>query len=309
MRIGIGIGTGLDPLSLDEIISNVRDAAAAGLASAWLGQFFAWDPLIALSVAGREAPGIALGTAVIQTYPIHPQVLASQALSAQAATGNRLTLGIGPSHRMITEGMLGYPFDRPARHTREYLEILGPLLRGESVSYQGEFLKAEGTVTVPGAEAPALLVAALGPVMLRLAGELADGTVTAWAGPATLANHIVPTLTQAAASAGRPSPRVVAGVLLRVTSDAAAAREQAGERYAMSGQMPSYRALLDREGVANPEDLLVAGDERAVERELRRYIDAGATEIVAFAEGPRDDRARSIALLSDLARAERAVAV
>ncbi len=302
MRIGIEVGDAMGPVSLDTIVRRVQDAAAAGLDGAWMAQVFGWDALTALAVAGREVPGIALGTAVVPTYPRHPLALASQALSVQAATGNRLSLGIGPSHQFIIEGMFGYSFAKPARHMRDYLAALGPLLRGESVSYQGETLKVEGTITVPGAAPPSLLIAALGPVMLRLAGELSDGTITAWTGPATIADYIVPTISEAASAAGRPAPRVVAGVLVHVTPDAETARARIAERFAQAGETPSYRAMLDREGAANPEDLLVSGDELAVERELRRYVDAGATELLVFPVGPDEERARTVALLGDLAR-------
>ena len=155
----------------------------------------------------------------------------------------------------------------------------------------------------------ALLISALGPVMLRLAGELTDGAITAWAGPRTLSNYLVPTITRAAEAAGRPAPRVIAGVLGHVTSDVDASRRSVAVRFGGSGEMPSYRAMLDREGVASTADLLVAGDEETVERELRRYNDAGATEILVFAAGPDEERARTVALLGELARAKQAVAV
>jgi F420-dependent oxidoreductase-like protein len=304
MRIGIEVGDAMGPVTIETIIARVQEAASAGLETAWMAQLFGWDALTALAVAGREVPGIALGTAIVQTYPRHPLALASQALSVQAASGNRLNLGIGPSHQFIIEGMFGYSFEKPARHMRDYLAVLGPLLRGESVSYQGETLKVDGSVGIPGAEPPSLLLAALGPRMLQLAGELTDGTITAWTGPTTIADYILPTITSAAAAAGRHDPRVIAGVLVHVTEDAAAARERIAERFTAAGTAPSYRAMLDREGVANPTDLLAAGDETTVERELRRYVDAGATEILVFPVGPDEDRARTVALLGELAHTE-----
>jgi F420-dependent oxidoreductase-like protein len=307
MRIGIEVGDAMGPVLLETIVDRVREAAAARLSAVWMAQVFGWDALTALAVAGREVPGIALGTAVVPSYPRHPLALASQALSVQAATGNRLSLGIGPSHQAVIEGMFGQSFAKPARHLRDYLAVLAPLLRGEAVSYQGETLKVEGKIDVPGAEPPSLLIGALGPVMLRLAGELTDGTITAWTGPATIADYIVPTITKAASAAGRPQPRVVAGVLVHVTPDTDAARIRIAERFAMAGLAPSYRAMLDREGASNPEDLLVTGDESAVERELRRYFEAGATELLVFPVGPDEERARTVALLGDLARSSLAL--
>jgi F420-dependent oxidoreductase-like protein len=299
MRIGIWLGKLLQEMTIDDLVEQGREAASAGLTSAWMAQLFSWDALTALAVIGRQVPGLALGTAVVPTYPRHPLALASQALTVQAATGNRLTLGIGPSHRYLMEDQLGYSFDQPARHVREYLSVLMPALHGESVDYQGETLKAVATVEVPGARPPSVLLSALGPVMLRIAGEMTDGTVTVWTGPKTIASHIAPTIT--AAALGRPAPRIVAVVLVSVTSTPGAAREWIAERFGLAGQPPSYQVVLEREG-ARPEDVVVVGDEAAVERELRRYIDAGATELVAIPFGSDEEHTRTLAMLSLLAR-------
>jgi F420-dependent oxidoreductase-like protein len=198
------------------------------------------------------------------------------------------------------EEQLGYSFAKPARHVREYLSVLIPALHGESVDYQGETLKAVATVGVPGAQPPSVLLSALGPVLLRIAGELTDGTVTVWTGPKTIADHVVPVITGAAA--GRPTPRIVAVVLISVTANPDAAREWVAGRFGLAEQPPSYQAVLEREG-ARPEDVIVVGDEAAVERELRRYVDAGATELVAIPFGSEEEQARTLALLSNLARA------
>jgi F420-dependent oxidoreductase-like protein len=301
MRIGLGVGEAWGGAGLDGMVSEIRSAATRGFASAWTAQLFNVDALTALAVAGHEVPDIALGTAVVPTYPRHPLVLASQALTAQAATGNRLTLGIGLSHRMVIEGFFGYSFDKPARHMREYLSALAPLLRGESVSFEGETIKAVGAVRVPGAEPPPLLVAALGPVMLRMAGELADGTVTWMTGPRTVADHIVPTISAAAAAAGRPAPRIVVGMAVCVTADEAAARAAAAKTLSVYGQLPSYRAMLDREGAAGPEDVVIVGDEAEVERQVRQVAAAGATELLVAPVGSREDRARTIDVMAGLA--------
>src|SRR5438105_11301923 len=176
MRYGVMLDTSG---SIDDVIKEARWAAEGGLSSVWSPQIFGYDALTLLAVAGREVAGIELGTAVVPTYPRHPIVLAGQALTTQEATGGRLVLGIGLSHQMVIEGMFGYSFDRPARHMREYLSALLPLVRGESISYKGETLSA--TTMAPldvKFDAPPVLVAALGPTMLRLAGQQADGTVT-----------------------------------------------------------------------------------------------------------------------------------
>lgn len=303
MKIGIDIGDTTGPVPLDTMVVRAQRARQLGLDSVWMGQYVGWDILTALALVGREVPDLALGTAIVPTYPKHPLALASQALSVQAATGNRLQLGLGPSHRAIIEEWYGYDYDRPARHMREYLEALDPLLRGEQANYQGETLRAKGKLTVLEGKPPAVLISALGPVMLRLAGELTDGTVTAWAGPRAIAEHVAPRINEAAAAAGRPQPRIVAGVLMNVTDEPAAARQSVAERFGGSSDLPSYRAMMDIEGVAGGADLLLAGDEAEVTAGLRAYQEAGATELVAFFTGSEEERPRTEALLARLAAA------
>nr|WP_279581759.1 LLM class flavin-dependent oxidoreductase [Fodinicola feengrottensis] len=168
------------------------------------------------------------------------------------------------------------------------------------MSYAGETLTATGTVAVPGAQPPGLLISALGPTMLRIAGELTDGTITNWAGIRTLADHVVPTITKAAI--GRPAPRIVAGVIVSVTSDEAAVRTWVAETFGLAATLDNYRAMLDREGVDGVADVVIAGDEASVERQLRRQLDAGATEFIAFPVGSDADRARTLDLFSALVR-------
>jgi F420-dependent oxidoreductase-like protein len=298
MRLGVHIvdaGSGLE-----EIVGRVRAAADAGVHSAYFGQLASWDAVGLAALAGREVPGIEVGTAVTQTYPRHPLALAGQALTAQAATGGRFTLGIGPSHPHIIEGWFGHSYERPARHVREYLTALTPLLRGEQVDFHGETLTAVGRVEVPVPRPPSVLLSALGPVMLRIAGELADGTVTVWTGPQSLADHIVPAVTRAAARAGRPDPRVVATVIVSVTADPEGVRRQTAEALGMASDLPAYRATLDRQGMTGVHETVVAGDEDAVERALRAYADAGATELIVSTAGDERDRARTLRLLASL---------
>ena len=289
--------------SLAAFLENVRAAAEHGYTTAWTPQIVGADPLTALAVAGRETPTIQLGTAVLPSYPRHPNILAAQALTVQALTGNRLILGIGTSHKMLVEGFWGYSFERPARHMREYLEALLPLLRGEAVNYQGATLKAALPLplAIPDASAPPVLLAALAPAMLRLAGSVADGTITWQTGIKTIAGHIVPSINAAAAAAGRPAPRVVAGLSFCVTPDEAAARERLAREAAMYGDIPSYRAMLDREGVAGPADIAIVGDEEAVAQAMRQLAEAGATEILASVFGTDEEIARTAALLPTLA--------
>jgi F420-dependent oxidoreductase-like protein len=258
------------------------------------------DALTALAVAGREVPGIELGTAVVPTYPRHPAMLAAQALTTQAIIGGRLALGIGLSHQVVIESMFGLSFDKPARHMREYLEILVPLVHSGSVSFAGETLTGHVGLDVKGATPFPILVAALGTKMLELAGTVADGTLTWMTGPATIESHIVPTITVAAERAGRPAPRVGVGLPVCVTDDEAAARERAASLFEIYGTLPSYRAMLDREGAGGPSDVALVGDEAAVSAEIERLGAIGATDLVANVFGSSGERDRTRALLRSL---------
>jgi F420-dependent oxidoreductase-like protein len=308
VRIGLNVAVGPDgPPTHAEILDEVRAAADAGLATAWWPQLppFAgiapWDALTSIAAVGAEVPEIGLGSAVVVSYAQHPLALAAQALSTQAIVGNRLTLGVGTSHAAVVEGVFGTAFHEPARYLREYLAILGPALRGEPVDHHGDLVTGVGAVQIPGATPPCLVVAALGPVMLRLAGELADGTVTTWAGPRAVGEHVVPRLSAAAEAAGRPAPRVIVNLPVSVTSDPAGARGYVAERFGMAGDLPSYRRMLDHDGFDGPADAVIVGDEDAVAAEIGRFPDIGATEFLPSVFGPPADRARTLALLSSLA--------
>jgi 5,10-methylenetetrahydromethanopterin reductase len=220
-------------------------------------------------------------------------VLAQQALTTSLAVRGRLVLGIGLSHQIVIQDMYGYSFDKPARHMREYLDVLLPLLAGENVSFDGETVHAHIGLTVPRSDATVpVLLAALAPQMLRLAGEKADGTVLWMTGPATVRDYIVPAISKAAAAAGRPSPRVVCMLPVCVTDEPAKARADADRLLAIYGQLPSYRAMLDKEGAAGPGDVALTGAEDAVAAQISTLADAGVTDFVA-AEFEPTDRART----------------
>ncbi|HUA41919.1 MAG TPA: TIGR03564 family F420-dependent LLM class oxidoreductase [Streptosporangiaceae bacterium] len=297
MRIGTSIAETSGPDALVKLADQLRAATDDGFASAWMSNIFGLEALISLAVAGSQVPGIELGTAVIPTYPRHPAVLAQQALTTDLAVGGRLTLGIGLSHQIVIQDMYGYSFERPARHMREYLAVLAPLLAGDPVAFEGETVQAHIGLSVPrsGQKVP-LLLAALAPQMLRLAGSLADGTVLWMTGPATVRDYIVPSITSAAAEAGRPSPRVVCVLPVCVTDDPEQARVNAGKAFAIYGQLPSYRAMLDREGAAGPGDVAIVGAEDAVAAQIAALADAGVTEFVAgeYARGPDGPRTRAL---------------
>jgi F420-dependent oxidoreductase-like protein len=300
VRIGIFGGTnGNGPI--DTIVDAARAAHDDGFPSYWLPQVFGVDALTVLAIVGREVPDIFLGTAVVPTYPRHPAMLAQQALTTQAATGGRLMLGIGLSHKLVIEGMFGYSFEKPARHMREYLEILVPLVRDGSVSYTGETLSGRISVQVEGSTPFPILLAALGTKMLELAGGVVDGTVTWMTGPRTIESHIMPTITAAAERAGRPAPAVGVGLPVCVTSDVAGARERAARNFEMYNSLPSYRAMLDKEDAEGPADVAVVGDEDAVRADLEHLAAIGATDFVANIFGSSEERGRTRALLQSMA--------
>ena len=283
--------------TLEQLAEGLESVASGGFDSAWLPNIFGFDALTAIAAVGNRGAGIEIGTAVIPTYPRHPMMLASQALTTQAAIGNRLALGIGLSHQIVIENMFGYSFAKPARHMKEYLLALLPLLDGQAVNVQGETLKATGQLSVAGATRPPVLLAALAPAMVKLAGGVADGTVTWMTGPATVANHIVPSITAAAEAAGRPAPRSVVALPTMVTTDVDDAKERAGKVFVIYGGLPSYRAMLDREGAAGPADVVIAGDEATVRKAIDGIRDAGATDFVAVPFGTPEENARTLAVV------------
>jgi F420-dependent oxidoreductase-like protein len=301
LRIGSMIET---DKPLDEIVSLLRRYHEAGLDHAFASQIFGPDALTLLAVAGSQVPGIGLGTGVVPVYPRHPMMLAQQALTVQMATDNRLLLGIGLSHQIVVEGMWGMSFERPAAYMREYLSSLMPLLRGETVHSEGARVttNAYAPLDISNVAPPPVLVAALGDTMLQLAGRVADGTVTWMTGTATIGGHIAPAITAAAEAAGRPAPRVVVSLPISVTSDVEAAKERINEAFSIYPNLPSYKAMLEKEGAAAAADIGFIGDEEAVAASITRLADAGATDFVAAIVGDADERARGFALLSEIAR-------
>lgn len=298
MRYGLLIDTGG---TIAELTDRVRQVADAGVPAVGMSQIFGYDTLTALAVAGSQVPDVELTTAVIPTYPRHPYMLAAQALTVQAATGGRLTLGIGLSHKAVVENMWGLSFDQPVRYMREYLQVLMPLLRGEGANVDGETLRVHAFPLEVKAPAPDVLVAALGPKMLELTGEVADGTMTWMTGPRTIETLTVPGITAAADRSGRPAPRVSVGLPVSVTTDVDGARAAADTTFAIYGTLPSYRAMLDEEGVAGPGGVAVVGDEASVVAQLRHFADIGATDFLVAPFGDDEARRRTAALVADLA--------
>ncbi|MFC4941906.1 TIGR03564 family F420-dependent LLM class oxidoreductase [Pseudonocardia sp. GCM10023141] len=308
MRIAVNIGGDVlgNPSSPAGVVTEAVEGEREGFRSAWTVHFSrAVDALTTLAVAGQATERIELGVGVVPTYPRHPLALAQQAATAQAFCGGRLTLGVGVSHRPVIEGLHGMAFARPAAHMREYLSVLVPLLNGDAVDFDGEHYRVHGGFTVPGTSAVSVLVGGLSPQMVRAAGELADGVVTWLAGPRTIAEVIAPTLRAAAETAGRPAPRLVAGLPVAVTDDVGDARRATEDRFGRYNGLENYQRVYAREGVSAVGELAIIGDESTVEQQLRRYADAGVTELwpVVFPAGddPAASRARTRSLLAKLA--------
>jgi 5,10-methylenetetrahydromethanopterin reductase len=282
MRIGLFAGaTAATGSSLADIIEFSKTAERRGFDSIWLANVFGLDAISTLALCGWETERIEFGTAVTPTYPRHPTAMAQQAVTSSVACGGRFTLGIGLSHKMVIEDMLGLSYAKPASHMNEYLQILAPLLRGEAADFQGDEYSSKLSLDVPGATAVPLLVAALGPKMLEIAGTYADGTTTWVTGPRTLESHIIPTISKAAAAAGKSAPRIVAGLPIAVTNNVEEAKAQVAKSLKIYGMLPSYRAMLDREDAAGPEDVALIGDEETVRAGIARLRDVGVTDFNA----------------------------
>jgi 5,10-methylenetetrahydromethanopterin reductase len=281
MRIGPFIGTMGAADTLQGQVQQVADAESDGFDSFWTAQVFGVDALTMLALSGEKTRTIEVGTAVVPTYPRHPTALAQQALTTQAAMGGRLLLGIGLSHKPIVEGRWGMSFRSPARHMEEYLTILQSLMDTGSVDFRGDHFTVSGDINRLTDSPPTVCIAALGRRMLHLAGSRAGGTITWMVGPRTLDSHIVPRITAAADEAGRPPPRVCVGLPVCVSDDRHAAFEAASDYFHGYGNLPSYRRMLDIEGVESPAEVAIIGNEAEVESQLRDLSSAGATDLLA----------------------------
>src|SRR5579859_3724278 len=299
MRIGVGTNQSARgrAMTIDELIDQVATYAGQGFDKAVFAQLAGIDALTVIALAGRAVAGIELETAVVPIYPRHPVALAQQALTTQAAIGGRLTQGLGLSHRHLVENAWGLSFERPVEYMQEYLAILQPLVHGESVDFAGRRFASHIQLAMPGITPPSLVLAALGERMLRLAGEQTDGTVTWMVGPKTLAAHVTPIISAAARGAGRPAPRIIVGLPICITNDAGGARARAARAFERYGQLPSYKAMLDREGAADPAEVAVVGSESEVEQQLAEIERAGATELNASVFGSAEEQQRTFEFL------------
>jgi len=306
MRIGLPGGGA----TVERMIEQAVEAEADGFSSLWYASAVGGDPLVAMALAGRATNTIELGTSVLQTYPCHPMLQANRVAAVVSAMGRGITLGIGPSHQPVIEGAFGLSYRRPGLHTEEYVRILAALLRGDPVDVDGEELSAHsaGRAVRPDAAVP-LLVAALGPRLLRVAGEHSDGVILWMANAVAVESHVLPHLSRAAESAGRPAPRVVAGLPVAVHDDIEEARQTAAEQFAVYGQLPNYQRILAHGGIDTPARAAIVGPEEEVAAQVRALFDAGATDVWAapfpVGEDRSGSRRRTRKLLKDLAGARR----
>ena len=296
---GSGVGN-----PIEACVQNLALLREEGFARVWMSQMpYEPDLLTVLAVALREVPDIEVATGVVPIQNQHPMQMAQRALTVSLVSGGRFILGLGMTHQAVTEGMWGIPWDKPVRRLNEYLDGLLPLLAGQPTAATGETVTTRGALMIAGAPRPEVYIAALGPQLLKIAGRRTAGTCTWMTGPKTLAGHVSPTLRQAAADAGRPedSVRVVAALPVSVTDDVAGVRRQAAEQFSMYGVLPSYRAMLDREGYAGPEDAAIIGDEATVRERLAELSAAGVDEYVgATFDASPEGRARTRAVLRAL---------
>lgn len=302
MQIALGH---IEGRTLQSCVDMIVQAEADGFAGIAIANIFGFDALTVCALAGRETSRIEFMTAVVPTFPRHPHALAQQAMTVQAATGGRLALGIGISHQVVIEAMFGLSYAKPVRHLREYLEVLVPLMQDGSCGVDGDMYRVHASLSCPETPAPPVLIGALRPQMVRLAGRMTDGTITWMAGPTYIEREIVAPMNAAAAEAGRPTPRTCAGVPICLTNDAARARDALNDEYATYGTLPVYHAVLEAEGATGPADIAIVGDEAAVEAGLRRLKDAGVTHLGATMVGtgpdPRAERRRTYEFIASLA--------
>ncbi len=304
MRIGVGIGGTVGQSGgLETQVREIEAAERDGFDSVWVPHIGGWDALTLIALAGPRTSRIEMITGVVPVYTRHPVLMAQQALTTQAATTagrdggsrGRLTLGIGLAHPETVTAWWGLSYDRPARYMREYLAVLLPLLRNKTVSIKGAVHSAAVSLEFPGVLAPGVLLAALAPKMLQIAGATADGTITWMVGKAALESHVVPRIAEAARRTGRAAPRICVGLPVTVTDDPHAARQTIAQRFKRYGQLVNYRRMLDIGGAAGPEEVAIIGNEASVESQLRALSAAGATDLFAAVTPVGPDPAASIA--------------
>lgn len=304
MRIGINASALLTNPSIDQLTAHAKQAEEDGFSSWWLAQTGMVDALTVFAAAAGHATTIEMGTAVIPTYIRHPQTLAGQAATTAAVLGDRLVVGLGLSHKPVVEHRWGMKFERPVRHAADYLAIVNELLEDGNVAHEGDFFTSHGEYELPKGPTPSVMFAALGPQMLKLTGRRTDGTILWMVGAKTVGSHITPAMVEAAESAGKPAPRIVTGLPIAVTDNEAEVRAGCNKIFELYGQLPSYKAMLDREGANGPGDVCVVGNEESVREQLAALDAAGTTDFAAVEVGTNpDEQVRTRELLKQVAAA------
>jgi len=300
MRIGLNASSLLTTPNIEDMRAHATQAEQDGFSSWWLAQTGLVDALGMIGALASSAPSLEYGTAVVPTYSRHPSTMAGQALTAQAALNRPLALGIGLSHQPVVEDRMKMEWQKPMGHIRDYLNVLEPLLETGTANHDGTYFSMHYEGPRPTEQKPSVIMAALGPQMLKLCGQRADGTILWMVGERTIAEHIAPTINAAATDAARPNPRIICSLPTAVTSDPDSTRAAHGAIFELYGQLPSYRAMLDREGAAGPQDVCVIGSEDEVHARLDALAAAGTTDFAALELGiSPEDMARTRALLKE----------
>ena len=288
MDIGLFIGSIGSAGTLEGQINQIIRAENDGFDSFWAAHIMDLDIMTMMGLAAQRTNRIKMGTAVTPTFLRHPIAMAQQAITVQASSHGRFTLGMGVSHKPVVENRFGLEFKKPAKHMREYLTIVNSLSTYGEVDQQGELHTAVTKFTSKEKPVLSIVIAALGNLMLKNAGELADGTITWMTGPETIRTHIAPKITQSAHDTGKASPRIIAGLPLCVTDNKGNGFQEASRHFGRYGELPSYRSMINRENAESPAELAVIGNEQEIEEKLRQYAASGTTEIAAqiFPETP-----------------------
>ncbi len=299
MRIGIYGGNVRRGRPLTTLVDEIVEKEAEGFVSYWMPQVHMFDALTMIALAGQRTSTIEMGTAVVPSYPRHPNALAQQAATVNSLTDGRLVLGVGPSHAPGIEA-LGLKYDRPAQHMREYVSVIKALTTEGQVDHQGDVYQIKTGIAVPDAKPFPIVMSALAPLMLKAAAEVADGTVTWMVGRKTIAENTVPRITKAAAAAGRDAPRVIVGLPVCVHDDKEQAIARANQVFGHYYSLPNYRRQLDNEGLSSAGEIAIVGNENEVESQLQAFFDAGATEVLASVFPAGDDSRGSFTRTNEL---------
>ena len=285
--------------AVEHLMAFAEQAEASGFSSLWLSNDFSWDPIATAALLVGVTRRIELGSAVAPIFSRHPVVMAQEALSISAVSQGRFSLGIGLSHKMIVEEILGLSYERPHQQMAEYLSVLVPLLGREANRFIGEMYRVSVDLWVPGTNTVPLMMAASDEQMFCHVGRYAAGLLTWLAGAEGLRTHVMPHLRQAAQQAERATPRVIVGLPIVITDDVTRGREAVDRRYGLQGQMPSHEATLEREGAHRVSDVALIGSEDQVLERLHGLAELGMTDFnAAIVEADGESIGRTLEFLT-----------